>query len=73
MPDRYGDFVPLELGAENERLKARLAEAEAIINDLYPAIAGLVVAAAERGESVARGQWNEYCEKMLKFMERGEK
>jgi len=52
---------------ENKRFKSRLAEAKALINDLYPAVAGLVIAAQKTGEKEAEKRWNEYCRRMIEF------
>lgn len=39
-----------------------------LINDLYPAIAGLVIAAQMRGETNAEKMWNDYCKRMIKLV-----
>ncbi len=39
-----------------------------LLNEMYPSIAGLVIAAQNTGEVNSEKVWNEYCKKILKLL-----
>lgn len=47
---------------ENNKLRKFLIE-------IYPSIAGLVIATQQTGETNAEKVWNDYCKKILKLLE----
>lgn len=54
------------LQAENERLQAEATPMRQTLHDIYPMIAGQVIALEKAGETVAHKQWGEVARRVYK-------
>lgn len=51
-------------------LGTRLQQAEAVLNNIYPMIAGRVIHLKEAGEIKAMNEWNEVAKQVMQYLKR---
>ncbi len=62
----------LKLAEECGGLEREAGRLRDLLNDIYPSIAGLVIAAQKTGEKNAERVWNDYCKRILEATEGGD-